>query len=1652
MSDYPSGSEGGHGSVYESPAPEYGELGSKRSSTGPEDNFALAVPEGRNWNEEFQTLLDLSFENEDEEMHRMSQLRQLSHEFATRATEIGQVIITEKALEHDMKTIKSHTQQFGGYAGGEKYLVDGIFFKFAVDNRGLYGDDEHAMKCGGHEFKSFMELADCRVQGLHFPLIVIIDYRGFRLLCQSVLPIGADTLIYGSSDGGKNIVASDPEMNRRMKRVAKTLNLAGHNVTNSARTSEVRLHGPVDCEGHLGVDGRFYIIDPARLFPPAKPRTQVKGGKLFMLLRSELVMKSRYPLCSDAFSNFNVIDREVYDARVEELDNYLHSELIPEFAQFLCHEYHNKYYVGTSDLSERGLVAIANNGNATATMYGASSDRPITASAQLFHVLTTQHLDMADLERIVNESHRKGINLRYFGEVRQLIPSTSSQHSNAQSLPNSASTVSDGSETTTQSATNRVPKSSRPHRRSTSQDEDLTTTNTAQGSLGLDLLRSALLTIIVGRALKNLIRSHLRTIHTPDERPYRKLLLTYLNLLFGRTTKATEFWCRPIKPAIEKAFPSSLTPEELDPSYNLRDSILPYTLYLYLQELLGLEMRTESKAKFANVDPSSPPTASSSTSPSMHKYPQYLLIKPLIDWDLVNVLPKVRYTNRMSFEEGTALSKKAKFAGSQEASDCYFHLAEKNYRSALRIKPDDYRALHNWGLSLTLQAQTKTGPEALALYRLAQSKWSQALEINPQDFRAYLLWGNMLLERAEAILTARPHHMDPSSRASPLHSSPMSSTDKLKPSLPHSISTRPPSSSPLSHSSSSLSRDSPRSATPSAMALLSAREAEKLALLEEACAKYASAYELNEDQYETLYNWATALLIRGTLDPDPTKSLALLHEAANKYQGATAIKDYSLKAHLNWAVALAKCARTTFDHAFPPVLPGASNATSNTSESTPRSSRRRSTDYSNRSVVNSAQTSSNNSSTTKDSPLSSSSDIPVLTSSSNQSNSSSSNNNPSIQFPTTSSKAFKKAEKLFAIATEKFEECIELRPDDCEVYFNFGNALYRRARMHERCRSYASAVEWCSLSCERYIGAINIKLNYYDALYNWGSVVYFLTTIPVHGNAQNAAKESPSSSSASNSASSSATETQILFVVNCYLEVFKKVALKYGGTERFKLDPLLSLLHSRREAIQRRAIHVINALSNDGKDAIQREAYRAIRSLLANPTTRRMLNEELEEDDWSKYASSIVRTIGTANKWVDDEDEGGKITLDAFTVGSVIDGGDAGVGKMIRAVRKSTQQPFVLVVIAHNELLDRLGILEKDGALSSMNQEQAFALRRNFISNLKTERHFLAPLQYSFQTEEDDYCLLYRYAYNPGMLWEFLSNPNIPPKLREQHIRFYAAEIVIALQSLHAREMMYGDLNPLELVIDLEGHIFLHKIPFSQNAIIKPSDLSPEYVSPEVLTSQQTYNPATDWYCFGVLLYQLATSTVHSFADVESSSTQSSSKAQLSSNTTQSASSSSNHTEITTNSTGSTSATNSHNMRTSGDGKGRHSRVSSADTKNGIGEARMIIQIPALSWVDDGRQEVNFGASSAISAELKDLISKLLHMDPKLRLTSAAKIQKHPFWATLNWNLAETARLEPPFHPGLVSTSGLTNTFTAVPTLLAKLKRGKFHGYSFVEP
>ena len=158
----------------------------------------------------------------------------------------------------------------------------------------IYEDIEGAQKSAGHELKGMIACFNTGVAKLNYPLVALIDYRGFRLVCLTVLPISASTLVSGSMDGGRTVHALNAEMIEHIDAVCTDLNLRKHYVS-----PHVRSKGPADLEGHVTPNDQFYLLDFARMMPPAAITAEsAKSHFLTRLLRPEFVRNypSKLPL------------------------------------------------------------------------------------------------------------------------------------------------------------------------------------------------------------------------------------------------------------------------------------------------------------------------------------------------------------------------------------------------------------------------------------------------------------------------------------------------------------------------------------------------------------------------------------------------------------------------------------------------------------------------------------------------------------------------------------------------------------------------------------------------------------------------------------------------------------------------------------------------------------------------------------------------------------------------------------------------------------------------------------------------------------------------------------------------------------------------------------------------------------------------------------------------------------------------------------------------------------------------------------------------------------------------------------------------------------------------------------------------------------
>eukprot|EP01130_Rhizamoeba_saxonica_P010902 TRINITY_DN4498_c0_g1_i2.p1 TRINITY_DN4498_c0_g1~~TRINITY_DN4498_c0_g1_i2.p1 ORF type:complete len:523 (+),score=91.65 TRINITY_DN4498_c0_g1_i2:150-1571(+) len=306
-------------------------------------------------------------------------MSKIARDFEKIAVSYGKIIIREGMMHPEQKTIQPIGDR--GIAGGEKYITQGIFFKYANNKLGIYEDEEYAQKAAGHELKGLIRHNMLGIDGLYYPLMVVIEYLGIRLVAVSCLPIG-DTLVYGSQNAGVNVYNSSSEVRRIMQMAGEKLNLRGH-LCGKRSENTCLLYGPCDIEVHTSnIDGRNYVLDYHRLFPSESIRLGhnrlIKSPHLVRLLRPELVKYWKSPLSSDAYSKFSSHDPEYPNclSDVDEASVFLNDILIPTFA--------------------RELDGLSVNHRKTS---------------------------LGEFDYLKMLTHRSGINLRYLGKIRMLVTS-----------------------------------------------------------------------------------------------------------------------------------------------------------------------------------------------------------------------------------------------------------------------------------------------------------------------------------------------------------------------------------------------------------------------------------------------------------------------------------------------------------------------------------------------------------------------------------------------------------------------------------------------------------------------------------------------------------------------------------------------------------------------------------------------------------------------------------------------------------------------------------------------------------------------------------------------------------------------------------------------------------------------------------------------------------------------------------------------------------------------------------------------------------------------------------------------------------------------------------------------------------------------------
>jgi beta-adrenergic-receptor kinase len=94
----------------------------------------------------------------------------------------------------------------------------------------------------------------------------------------------------------------------------------------------------------------------------------------------------------------------------------------------------------------------------------------------------------------------------------------------------------------------------------------------------------------------------------------------------------------------------------------------------------------------------------------------------------------------------------------------------------------------------------------------------------------------------------------------------------------------------------------------------------------------------------------------------------------------------------------------------------------------------------------------------------------------------------------------------------------------------------------------------------------------------------------------------------------------------------------------------------------------------------------------------------------------------------------------------------------------------------------------------------------------------------------------------------------------EKEVKFYAAEVILGLEHMHSRFIVYRDLKPANILLDEHGHVRISDLGLACDYSKKKPHASVGthgYMAPEVLAKGVAYDSSADWFSFGCMMFKL---------------------------------------------------------------------------------------------------------------------------------------------------------------------------------------------------
>uniref|UniRef100_A0A8C1E9J8 Protein kinase C n=1 Tax=Cyprinus carpio carpio TaxID=630221 RepID=A0A8C1E9J8_CYPCA len=220
----------------------------------------------------------------------------------------------------------------------------------------------------------------------------------------------------------------------------------------------------------------------------------------------------------------------------------------------------------------------------------------------------------------------------------------------------------------------------------------------------------------------------------------------------------------------------------------------------------------------------------------------------------------------------------------------------------------------------------------------------------------------------------------------------------------------------------------------------------------------------------------------------------------------------------------------------------------------------------------------------------------------------------------------------------------------------------------------------------------------------------------------------------------------------------------------------------------------------------------------------------------------------------EDDTEDLKAVVDGIEGIQISQGLGLGDFDLIRVIGRGSYAKVLLVRLKKNEQIYAMKVVKKE--LVHDDEDIDWVQTEKHVFEQASTNPFLVGLHSCFQTESRLF-LVIEYVNGGDLMFHMQRQRKLP----EEHARFYAAEICIALNFLHEKGIIYRDLKLDNVLLDQDGHIKITDYGMCKEGI-RPGDTTstfcgtPNYIAPEILRGED-YGFSVDWWALGVLMFEM---------------------------------------------------------------------------------------------------------------------------------------------------------------------------------------------------